>query len=239
VNTMKEVKKLSEIPYSIFQVKRNEHNRRTNTKGQHTQLECGNFPLNVVNHIGELYLKDCRQVVDPFSGWGERHAGLAKLGIPYYGFDLSKVANEYARKVLGVYNHYGDSRKVFVPRHDGLITCPPYYNVEKYANPKGLDKLDSWESFLLDYEYILSRFALKAEQGAVYCIITGNWRSKGKYYELTYNTEKIMEKLGFVKHDMVILSRKGHFNPCIQLPQCKKFKRSVKVHETLNVWIKS
>lgn len=229
----------SEIPYSVFQVKRNETSRRTYAKQTNTRKENGNFPHNVATMISEVYLRDSRKVVDPFAGWGERHVALQKLGIPYVGFDISSEAREYARRTYGVHNHAGDARRVFVPNHDGLITCPPYWNIEKYNSKQGLDRLSEWQTFLEQYEGILSRFASKCAVGGIYCIVTGNWRSEGVYYQLTYETEKIMERLGFVKHDMVVLSRKGLFNPCIQLPQSKKFKRSIKCHETLNVWVKA
>lgn len=231
--------KYTEIPYSVFQVKRNETSRRTKTKNTNTRKENGNFPLNVAKMIGEVYLRDSRKVVDPFAGWGERHKALQQLEIPYVGFDISTEAREYARREYGVYNIAGDSRRVFVPKHDGMITCPPYWNIEKYNSKEGLDQLSGWEMFLQQYEGILSRFASKCAVGGIYCIVTGNWRNQGVYYELTYETEKIMERLGFVKHDMVVLSRKGLFNPLIQLPQSKKFKRSIKCHETLNVWVKA
>ena len=196
------------------------------------------FPREVAELCSSFYLKDCAQGVDPFAGWGERAKYMAKHKVPYIRFDISEEAIKYAKENFGVENTLADSTKVDVPEHDGLLTCPPYWNLEEYADDSGLDRCKTWESFIEQYKGVLSRFADKASSGATYCIMTGDWRHGGVYYDLTYQTEKIMESLGFTPHDKVVVSRLKITKIKIMLPNAKRLKWTVKVHESLNTFRK-
>jgi len=68
--------------------------------------------------------------------------------------------------------------------------------------------------------------------------MTGDWRDGGVFYDLTYQTEKIMESLGFKPHDKVVVSRLKITKIKIMLPQAKRLKWTVKVHESLNTFRK-
>ena len=229
-------------PLSVIEV---EKIGKAGIRGEQSQSTTGSrksysaFPVEIATMCAELFMRDAEVVCDPFAGWGERHLACANEGISYIGFDLSPEAIDYAKTTYGVDNILGDSRCVDVPNHDGLVTCPPYWKLERYDNDGGLDKLSNWESFLIEYELILTRFAAKANPEATYCITTGDWRSQGIYYDLTYQTAKIMEKLGFTRWDSVIFTRVKKVNYNIMLPQVKRLGYTVKLHETLNVWKKA
>lgn len=196
------------------------------------------FPFEVAELCVSLYLAGSKLIVDPFAGWGERHESAKRHNIPYIGFDSSPEAIMHAEETYGVINLIGDSRSVEVPEHDGLLTCPPYWNLESYAGEEGLDQIGSWADFLIEYRGVIQRFAAKASRSATYCIATGDWRAENKYYDLTFQTEKIMCDLGFVPHDKVVISRLGISKIKIMLPQAKRLKYTVKVHEMLTVWRK-
>ena len=196
------------------------------------------FPFEVAELCASLYLAGCKLIVDPFAGWGERHEAARRHNMPYIGFDNSPEAIMYAEETYGVINLIGDSRTVDVPKHDGLLTCPPYWNLETYAGENGLDRAKTWLEFLSEYRSILERFAESASKSATYCIATGDWRSEGKYHDLTFETETIMRGIGFVPHDKVVISRLGISKIKIMLPQAKRLGYTVKVHEMLTVWKK-
>ena len=196
------------------------------------------FPFEAAELCASLYFRDAQTVVDPFAGWGERAEACLRHRKNYFGFDISTEAVRFAKETYGVTNILADSRTVDVPEHDALLTCPPYWDLEEYESDEGLDKCSSWGYFLEEYESILHRFSEKAKRGAVYSIATGDWRSSKVYYDLTYQTEAIMAALGFVPHDKVIISRLGISKIKIMLPQAKAQKYTVKVHESLNTWIK-
>jgi DNA modification methylase len=194
------------------------------------------FPYEVAETCAALFLRDSTVVADPFAGWGERGDAVVRHGKSYIGFDLSPAAIENAKAKYNVCNRVADSRNVEVPEHDGLITCPPYWDLEKYESSSGLDRSKSFSEFLNDYSRILHRFADKAKPGATYCIATGDWRSSGIYYDLTFQTELIMNNLGFIPFDKVVISRLRISKVKIMLPQAKRLGYTVKVHEMLSVY---
>jgi DNA modification methylase len=196
------------------------------------------FPFEVAEICASLYLRKCHHVVDPFAGWGERGEAMKRHDIKYSGFDISEEAIKTAMDKFGVSNTLADSSVLDVPEHDGLITCPPYWGLEKYHSEEGLDKAESWEGFLFEYANIMERFSQKAKSGSKYAIMTGDWREDGKYYDLTFQTEMIMHSLGFEPFDKIVVSRLGISKIKIMLPQAKRLGYCVKVHESLNVFVK-
>jgi len=210
----------------------------TNHNKQSSRSGYSPFPYEVAETCAALFLRGASLTVDPFAGWGERGDAIKRHGRAYQGFDLSCEAIANALEKYGVKNTLADSRMVEVPQHDGLLTCPPYWGLEKYAGDDGLDRCKNWQGFLLEYKDVLSRFAVKASNGATYCIMTGDWREDGIYYDLTFQTELIMHQLGFVPFDKVVVSRLGISKVKIMLPQAKRLGYTVKVHETLSVYKK-
>jgi len=207
-----------------------DHNKQSSRSGYSP------FPYEIAETCAALFLRDCQITVDPFAGWGERADAMKRHGRDYVGFDLSPEAIANALEKYSVQNILADSRDVEVPFHDGLLTCPPYWNLETYAGDKGLDQCKAWNGFLTEYEHILTRFADKAKKGSTYCIMTGDWREKNVYYDLTFQTELIMHKLGFIPFDKVVVSRLGISKVKIMLPQAKRLGYTVKVHEMLSVY---
>ena len=196
------------------------------------------FPHEIATMSAEMFCRDSKLIVDPFGGWGERGYAVKNEGKQYVGFDLSDDAIDHAKEQYDVELTKGDSRVVDVPVHDGLITCPPYWNLERYNNVNGLDHCRDWENFLIEYEHILSRFAEKAQKGATYCIATGDWRKGGRYHDLTFETQRIMKALGFVIFDVVIMNRKKNTPVGRMLPNSYRMGYTAKVHETLTVFRK-
>ena len=196
------------------------------------------FPHEIAELCSSFFLKNKSMVVDPFAGWGERASYCKKHNVPYVGFDISERAIDNALQKFGVSNILADSRFVEVPQHDGLLTCPPYWGLEKYESNDGLDKIKSWSLFIEQYKSILARFSKMAVSGSTYCIMTGDWRDGGVYYDLTYQTEKIMDELGFYPFDKIVVSRLKISKVKIMLPQAKRLGYTVKVHENLSVFKK-
>jgi DNA modification methylase len=209
-----------------------DHNKQSSRSGYSP------FPYEVAETCAALFLRNTECTVDPFAGWGERGAAMARHSKKYVGFDISNEAIAHAKSVHGVSNVLADSRTVNVPEHDGLLTCPPYWDLEKYAGNDGLDRCRSWDQFLDQYRSVLDRFASCAMSGSTYCIMTGDWRSEGVYYDLTFQTEKIMSHLGFKPFDKVVVSRLSISKIKIMLPQAKRLGYTVKVHEMLSVFKK-
>lgn len=232
---------LEVLPVSVMEISPvGKHGIRNNTDHAKQSSRSGYspFPYEIAETCAALFLRNSTLVVDPFAGWGERASAIKRHGKCYQGFDLSQEAIDYAMENFGVENHLADSRTVDVPDHDGLLTCPPYWNLESYKNETGLDRCKNWTGFLAEYKQVLTRFAEKAKPGSIYCIMTGDWRKDGIYYDLTYQTEFILAGLGFRPFDKVVVSRLAISKVKIMMPQAKRLGYTVKVHEMLSVFQK-
>ena len=228
------------IPVSVFDVEKAGKNK-IRKKQDHNKVSSratySPFPEDVAEWCSEYFLRDANNIFDPYAGWGQRHKAVIEKGKNYTGYDISPQAVKYAKDNFNVENKLADSRIAEIPEHDGLLTCPPYWNLEKYQ-ADGLSKIKKWEDFLTDYEKIWKRVIEKAAPGSKYCIVLGDWRKKGKYYDFTYQTEKIMEKLGMKPFDKVILSSKKYSKIKVMLPQAKRLGYTVKVHQILLIFEK-
>lgn len=239
VNALKNDNDMSIIPVSVIDiysqgVRENENHASTSSRASYSP-----FPQEVVNLCYELYLRDCKNIFDPFAGWGERHAGALRYGKSYTGYDISEQAIALACEKHGVINTLADSQLISPPTFDGLITCPPYWNLELYEHAKGIDKIKTWDGFISRLRGIFEMAFSAAESGSVFCIMSGDWRKDHKYYDLTYRIDEIFAGFGASVIDKVCISRKRISKIKIMLPQAKKFGYTVRVHESLHVYKKS
>ena len=195
------------------------------------------FPNDIAEWCAEYHLRVCQIIFDPFAGWGERHCAIKSANKTYIGYDISEKAIKNAQEKFNVTNILANSLTAEIPTHDGLLTCPPYWNLEKYEKD-GIDREKSWEEFLEKYETILSRTIKNALPESKYCIMVGDWRKNHKFYDLTFQTEKILEKHGMKPFDKIILSYKKISPIKLMLPQAKRLGYTVKVHQTLLIYKK-
>lgn len=231
---------LTIIPTSVIDIgkqskriiEKDHHNNKSSRSG------FSPFPDEINTLCYEFFLKDCTQVFDPFAGWGERAAKAKEVGIPYYGIDTSATALKIANDYYDVTNHLGNALTYKYPKFDGVLTCPPYFNLEKYESEKGIDRHKKWSEFLTDYETIMKRLVDGADDGCTFCIMVGNWRKAGVYYDLQFETDRILKGYGLTIIDKIVVSRKKVSKIKIMLPQCKRLGYSVNLHEYLLIYRK-
>ena len=229
------------LPVSVFDMdKIGKHGIRG--KQNHSDLSSratySPFSPQIAEWCMEYFLRNSKNLFDPFAGWGERHVAAKNANKNYIGYDISPDAIDFAKSNFNVDNILANTLIKEIPDHDGLLTCPPYWNLEKYGGHSGLDKEKNWEEFLKQYEQLWKRVSIKASPGAKYCIIVGDWRKKNIFYDFTFQTEKILEKCGLKPFDKVVLSQKKISPIKIQIPQAKRFGYTVKVHQYLLVYQK-
>ena len=229
---------LTVIPTSVIDVaaqgkRKNEDHASTSSRANYSP-----FPVEVATLCAEFYLRDASTVFDPFAGWGERHAAIKKVGKRYVGYDISQEAITKAFDDYGVENILADSRVRPIPDFDGMITCPPYLNLETYASDDGLDRTKSWAAFLDELFVVFSRCWGSAAKGTTFCVMVGDWRKQHKYYALEFETCDMFDQLGADVVDKVVVSRSKVSKIKIMLPQAKRLGYSVRVHENLLVFKK-
>ena len=230
------------LPVSVVECAKSEKKRRDGKKDfnkQSSRAMYSEFWPEAATLAYQHWLRDCKLVVDPLAGWGERHFYANENGIPYKGFDISPEAIEYARDEYGVENTLADGMEATLEGFDGLLTCPPYWNLELYSdNSRGGDRMKTWPEFKQWYFDLFKRWYEMADSGAWFVIVTGNWRKEKFYYDLDYWTRHCFNEYGAEMKDSVILSRRKISKIKIMMPQAKQHKYSVNVHETMNVFRK-
>lgn len=224
------------LPVSVIDIAPQKKREKQDHAQKSSRQGFSPFPQEVSSLCFQYFMRDATHVFDPFAGWGDRHEAAKKYNKNYTGYDCSPEAIIKAGE-KGFINYLNDSLTADIPEHDGLVTCPPYWNLEKYAG-EGIDKDKTWEEFIWDYETILSRCYQTARKGSTYCIMVGEWRKNHIFYDLEYRTRKIMESLGAVMFDQIVVSRKTTSKIKIMLPQAKRLGYSVRVHESLLVFKK-
>lgn len=229
---------LSVMPVSVIDVMAQGKRQSEDHNSTSSRANYSPFPQEIATLCSEFYLRDSTVVFDPFAGWGERGAAVAKVGKKYIGFDTSSEAIAKAKSDYGIDNNLADSLIAPIPTFDGFITCPPYWNLERYASESGLDRARDWESFLKVYGAVLKRSYEAAESDTNFCIMVGDWRKDHIYYDLEWQTSRIFKDLGAVTVDKVVVSRSKVSKIKIMLPQAKRLGYTVRVHENLLVFRK-
>lgn len=203
-----------------------------------SRAQFSHFPAEVGSLCMQLYLRDCFNIFDPFAGWGERHADAVSAGKQYVGYDINPHAIEEARRVYGVSNTLADSHVQPIPLFDGLITCPPYWNLETYS-VRGIENAKTFDEFIeRGLNPVYERCYDAAQVGAMFCVMVGDWRQDGVYYDLAHKTRRMFDNFGATTIDEVIVSRRTVSKIKVMLPQAIRLGYTVKVHETLLVFQK-
>ena len=200
------------------------------------------FPLELGRRLVLLYSKPHEWIFDPFSGMGERMQISSWLVRHYVGFDISK---EFHKQKLDLVkktpylrgiriNYLRDSRDIHLGSNSThyIYTSPPYYNVEvkAYGDEKEqLGYLDSYETFLEDYQYIISHCYRMLRPGRFCTFIVGNFRRNKKLIPFVEDTVKAFIAEGFDYHDNVVYET-GTFAAMFTQPVFK-FRRMGKTHE--------
>ena len=158
---------ISVLPCSVVDVSPPSTRQRRDAGGHaahSSRQQYSHFPIEVGDLCFQLYLRDCHRVFDPFAGWGERGSLARTYGKDYEGIDISHASIEFARKHYEVVNTHGDARTYAMRPFDSVLTCPPYWRLERYS-PHGLDAAPDWSSFLAGYRAVWTHVYQQAQIG--------------------------------------------------------------------------
>lgn len=227
------------MPVSVIDIAAQKKRIGENHGSTSSRANYSPFPEEIADLCYQFYLRDATKVFDPFAGWGERHSKAIEWGKEYIGTDISQSAIDAALRDYGVNNVLADVLDYDIPAFDGLITCPPYWNLEKYDNDENLSRVKTWDGFLRSLFEVFDACYSAAEPGATFCVMVGDWRKNHKYYDLEYEVSGMFKGLGADIVDKVTVSRKKVSKIKIMLPQAKRLGYSVRVHESLLVFRKA
>ena len=177
------------------------------------------FNSEYAKRIIEMWSKEDDFIVDPFAGRSSRPLVSTLMGRNYVGFDVVKDNLQEAREqydTLKKERRLGklklintSSENIDDHLHNGvadmIMTCPPYFNIEKYESADGqLTDIKKYEDFLFIYKFILRKCCNKLKPGGFFVVVLANFRIDGKLYDFCGDTKDILkQELDF--HDEIIL----------------------------------
>lgn len=174
-------------------------------------------------------------VLDPFAGGPIRAVTSDMVGASYYGIDISSEQIDFDRRLADICDvpatfvcgdsseeaSYGDIAANF------MITCPPYYDVERYGGGDRDLSMMSHDCFEEAYARCLERAVGHLCRPSFAVIVVGDARDKdGSIRCLDHVTIDIMRDLGAMLYNRCVLI------PCIgsaSLRCVKPFDRAGKI----------
>lgn len=197
------------------------------------------------------------KILDPFAGGSARGLVSVLLGNDYTGIDLSerqiKANFENYRAIADMQDFNGDDLRqpnwinddstnidlLVSEKHDFLLTCPPYADLEVYSEDERDLSNMPYSEFVKAYSEIIGKAVAKLKENAFAAIVVGEVRDKkGNYYNFVGDTIN-----AFRAADM------HYYNECILLNQIatgalradKQFqagRKVVKTHQNVLIFVK-
>ena len=177
------------------------------------------FNSEYAKRIIEMWSKEGDAIVDPFAGRSSRALVSTLMGRNYVGFDvlkdnLTEAQEQYDTlkkdRELGKLELINSSSEN-IDDHlqdnvaDLVMTCPPYYNIEKYDSADGqLTDIKTYEDFLKVYEVILEKTSKVLKPSCFFVVVLANFRAEGKLHDFCSDTKDILKK-HLKYHDEIIL----------------------------------
>lgn len=197
------------------------------------------------------------KVLDPFAGGSVRGLVSVLMGNEYTGIDLSekqiKANWKNYQAIAGRRDLNGDDLRkpcwinedstnldmLVKEKHDFLLTCPPYADLEVYSDdPRDISNMP-YNEFKAAYFDIIKKAVDKLEENAFAAIVVGDVRDKhGYYYDFVGDTVDAFRAAGM-----------EYYNECILLNAIataalradKTFSASrkvIKTHQNVLVFVK-
>lgn len=225
---------------------------RADSFGKKTMETISTFPEMLTNVYTALLSKEGDKVYDAFMGHNSRATGVLNCKRKYYAYDVHKFPVAFTKEACSIFNpndyelNLGSSEKCKYPDEtfDFSITCPPYFDVEKYSKLYEEEKEEdlsgkNYEDFLFTYYKCISETFRVLKYGSFFVIVVGDVHRAGKYTSLMLDTIKIGKMAGFTLHDINIYNRRsnigGDLNYKTFILTCKRFPT---IHEFILVFRK-
>lgn len=191
--------------------------------------------------------------LDPFAGGSVRGIVCNYLGHKYTGIDIrpEQIEDNYIQSeaILPLDNqpvwHVGDSNKVldvFKPNSfGGLLSCPPYADLEVYSDMDGDISNLKYREFLPIYSSIINKACNLLKEGSFAVWIVGEVRDKktGHFYGFVPDTIECFKKAGMKYYNEIILKNSVG---SAMLRASNTFERGnkkiAKIHQNILVFIK-
>lgn len=164
-------------------------------------------------------------ILDPFAGGCVRGAVSSLLNRKYYGIDISdsqcfhnikqwdRIIQNYEVPIYSPVWKVGDSEQIVSTldsNYDMLLTCPPYYDLEKYTNlEQDLSNQDSYEDFIKKFTRILKKCFNVLKEDSFAVIVAAEIRAQdGSFYGFIPDIIRNCMEIGFHYYNEIILENR-------------------------------
>ncbi len=165
------------------------------------------------------------KILDPFAGGVVRGAVATILNRRYEGIDISteqvkhnyfqwkSIATRFNIKQYPIY-HLADAEYGLDTLQDNyfdfLLTCPPYYNLERYTDePDDLSNQTSYQEFINKYSNIIQKCYNKLNENSFAVIVVEEIRDEnGIMYGFVPDTINAFKRAGFQYYNEMILENR-------------------------------
>lgn len=165
-----------------------------------------------------LYSPDGGLIADPFAGGGTRAIVSAMLGHTYYGTEIREEEQKdvMARARSLQFDHAidircDDGRNIdqFVHGADMVLTCPPYWNLEKYnGGENDLSMCKSYDEFLEGIGEVAKSCLRAVKPGATAVWFVGLHRDRqGNLLALNHDIARVHRKAGWLFREEIVVRR--------------------------------
>lgn len=190
------------------------------------------------------------ELLDPFAGQAVRGVVAAAMGRRYVGVELRTRQVEDNRKVARrmklagcrwIAADAGDMDE-FLPRRstfDAVLTCPPYYNLERYlAGPSDLSEQPSYQAFLDRYSAILGSCSDRLKPGRFFIMVVGEIRDpKGRLRDFVGDSIDILRASGLSYYNDLVAVRPAA-TAALRAAGHMRSRKVVRIHDTALVFFK-
>lgn len=196
-------------------------NRRMDKKKKEVKNGTSVFNPVVCEVLYKWFTVPNSKVLDPFAGGPVRGAMAVVFGHNYVGYDTSKEQIDFNKYY---YKHTLQEKYILndtptwinessenikeVEQYDYVLTCPPYYNLEKYTDlPEDLSNKPTYLMFLESYKDILNKSVKALKEDCFYSIVVSDVRDKRttEYIGLVADTIKILQDCGLLFYNELII----------------------------------
>jgi len=233
--------------YTVYNIVKNMRNYNHKVR----EVIDDNFYMDVYNiSVDEFHNYIANGVVIKNCGHASRLETVHKLNRHYIGYDICHefcLFNEKVKENL-LSNQLFPSKYTITLREqtsekmveesnsiDLVMTSPPYFKIEHYDdNPLQLGLRGTYQDFLDALEAVIGE-CYRVLKSNKYCVFNVNdFRMDGKYHMYHADTARLMEKVGFKLHDIIIVPWQSCIGACFG-GQVWSRKVTAKKHEFLIV----
>lgn len=155
-------------------------------------------------------------IIDPFAGGATRGVIAHSMGREYHGVDLMEEQIRYNQQhYQEPHWHHGDAYEYLqgIPdgTHDAALTCPPYWNLERYTDdPRDLSTM-SLDGFLEAHTRIIAETARTLRENSFAVWVIGDKRDKhGHLAGLPWHTAQAFRNAGMpMVNDHILVTPVG------------------------------